>query len=170
MSGMRERTLLINSMSKTWSVTGWRVGWVIAPPDLTGSIRKVHDFLTVGAAAPLQEAGAVALSLPDEYYAKLADSYQSRRDRLLSILRECGLTVYPPQGAYYIMAGFERFGFNDDVAFVRHLIETARVAAVPGSSFFERKTDGNGLIRFCFCKKYETLEIAGERLRTSLVL
>lgn len=169
LDGMRERTLLVNSMSKTWSVTGWRVGWVIAPPDITGSVRKVHDFLTVGAAAPLQEAGAVALSLPEEYYIQLAESYRGRRDRLITILRECGFTLYPPRGAYYIMASVERSGFNDDVAYVRHLIETARVAAVPGSSFFESKTDGTALIRFCFCKKYETLDLAGERLRRSLL-
>jgi aspartate/methionine/tyrosine aminotransferase len=164
LEGMRERTLLVNSMSKTWSVTGWRVGWVLGPPDLTDSIRKVHDFLTVGAAAPLQQAGAVALAMPDSYYAKLALDYRVRRDHLLSILEAAGFQPHRPHGAYYIMAGIGAFGYDDDVSFVRHLIEKIGVAAVPGSSFFEDKQDGKALIRFCFCKKYETLEEARRRL------
>lgn len=164
LEGMRERTLLVNSMSKTWSVTGWRVGWVLAPPDLTDSIRKVHDFLTVGAAAPLQQAGAVALAMPDSYYAKLGHDYRVRRDHLLSILEAAGFHPHRPRGAYYVMAGIRNFGFEDDVSLVRHLIETVGVAAVPGSSFFEDKRDGRDLIRFCFCKKYETLEEARRRL------
>jgi aminotransferase len=139
---------------------------VIAPPDLSDSVRKVHDFLTVGAAAPLQEAGALALEMPESYYAKLASDYKERRDRLAAILREAGFRPHLPRGAYYIMAGIEQFEFADDVAFVRHLIETAGVAAVPGSSFFEDKKDGKDLIRFCFCKKYETLEEARRRLLT----
>ena len=163
--GMRERTILVNSMSKTYSVTGWRVGWVLAAPDLTDSIRKVHDFLTVGAAAPLQEAGVVALNLPESYYEKLSADYTSRRDQLLGILENAGFQCFRPDGAYYIMTGIQSFGFPDDVTFVRHMIEQAGVAAVPGSSFFTNPKDGSSIIRFCFCKKYETLEEAGNRLR-----
>jgi aminotransferase len=163
--GMRERTVLVNSMSKTYSVTGWRVGFVLAAPDLTDSIRKVHDFLTVGAAAPLQQAGVVALNLPGSYYEKLKVEYQKRRDFLLQRLEQAGFRCYRPQGAYYIMTDITGFGFADDVSFVRHLIESVGVAAVPGSSFFSDSTAGAALIRFCFCKKYETLEEAGSRLR-----
>jgi aminotransferase len=163
--GMRERTVLVNSMSKTYSVTGWRVGFVLAAPDLTDSIRKVHDFLTVGAAAPLQQAGVVALNLPDSYYEKLKVEYQRRRDFLLQRLEQAGFRCYRPQGAYYIMTDVTGLGFADDVSFVRHLIKNVGVAAVPGSSFFSDSTAGAALIRFCFCKKYETLEEAGSRLR-----
>jgi aspartate/methionine/tyrosine aminotransferase len=163
--GMRERTVLVNSMSKTYSVTGWRVGFVLAAPDLTDSIRKVHDFLTVGAAAPLQQAGVVALNLPDSYYEKLKVEYQRRRDFLLQRLEQAGFRCYRPQGAYYIMTDVTGLGFADDVSLVRHLIKNVGVAAVPGSSFFSDSTAGAALIRFCFCKKYETLEEAGSRLR-----
>jgi len=163
--GMRERSVLVNSMSKTYSVTGWRVGWVLAAPDLTDSIRKVHDFLTVGAAAPLQQAGVVALNMPAAYYEKLASDYKSRRDMLLGILEGAGFKCFRPDGAYYIMTGIEQFGSPDDVSMVRHMIENLGVAAVPGSSFFANPADGSSLIRFCFCKKYETLEEAGNRLR-----
>jgi aspartate/methionine/tyrosine aminotransferase len=162
--GMRERSVLVNSMSKTYSVTGWRVGWVLAAPDLTDSIRKVHDFLTVGAAAPLQQAGVLALNMPDSYYQKLARDYQGRRDMLLGILERAGFRCFRPDGAYYIMTDIQDFGFTDDYAFVRHMIERAGVAAVPGSSFFANSNDGSTLIRFCFCKKYETLEEARNRL------
>jgi aspartate/methionine/tyrosine aminotransferase len=168
--GMRERTVLVNSMSKTYSVTGWRVGFVLAAPDLTDSIRKVHDFLTVGAAAPLQQAGVVALNLPDSYYEKLSVEYQKRRDLLLDRLERAGFQCFRPSGAYYIMSDIGNFGFASDVSFVRHLIENVGVAAVPGSSFFSEteslnSNPGATLIRFCFCKKYETLEKAGDRLR-----
>jgi aspartate/methionine/tyrosine aminotransferase len=162
--GMRERSVLVNSMSKTYSVTGWRVGWVLAAPDLSESIRKVHDFLTVGAAAPLQQAGVLALNMPDSYYEKLARDYQGRRDLLLGILEEAGFRCFRPDGAYYIMTDISDFGFTDDYAFIRHMIEQAGVAAVPGSSFFADSSAGNRLIRFCFCKKYETLEEARLRL------
>jgi aspartate/methionine/tyrosine aminotransferase len=162
--GMRERSILVNSMSKTYSVTGWRVGWVLAAPDLTDSIRKVHDFLTVGAAAPLQQAGVHALNMPDSYYQKVAREYQGRRDMLLSILRGAGFRCFRPEGAYYIMTDISDFGFADDYAFVRHMIERAGVAAVPGSSFYSDSNHGTTLIRFCFCKKYETLEEARSRL------
>jgi aminotransferase len=162
--GMRERSVLINSMSKTYSVTGWRVGWVLAPPDLTESIRKVHDFLTVGAASPLQQAGILALSAPANYYTELSAHYQERRDKMMGILGAHGFKCIKPYGAYYVMADVSGFGFKNDVAFVRHLIEEIGVAAVPGSSFFENPENGSHLIRFCFCKKDETLEAARERL------
>jgi len=163
--GMRNRTILVNSMSKTYAVTGWRVGWVLAAPDLTDSIRKVHDFLTVGAAAPLQEAGAVALSLPEEYYAHLSHDYGERRDAMVTVLEQAGFKCFMPRGAYYILCDISGFGYPDDMAFTRHLIEDAGVAAVPGSSFFEDPRDGSQMIRFCFCKKYETLKEAQERLK-----
>jgi aspartate/methionine/tyrosine aminotransferase len=163
--GMRERTVLVNSMSKTYSVTGWRVGFVLAAEDLTDSIRKVHDFLTVGAAAPLQQAGVVALNLPDAYYEKLSLEYQKRRDLLLERLGQAGFRCFRPEGAYYIMTDIGDFGYPDDVSFVRHMIEKVGVAAVPGSSFFSDSNAGARLIRFCFCKKYETLVEAGNRLR-----
>jgi aspartate/methionine/tyrosine aminotransferase len=162
--GMRDRTIMVNSMSKTYAVTGWRVGWVAASPDLTESIRKVHDFLTVGAAAPLQEAGAVALGLPDSYYAELAHDYETRRDRMLAMLERAGFRPFRPHGAYYVMADIAGFGFENDVEFTRHLIQHVGIAAVPGSSFFFHPEEGATLIRFCFCKKYETLELANERL------
>ena len=162
--GMRDRCILVNSMSKTYSVTGWRVGWVLAAPDLTDSIRKVHDFLTVGAAAPLQQAGTLAVSLPQSYYEKLAADYTVRRDSMLAVLEGAGFRCFTPHGAYYIMTDISGFGFSDDVAFVRHLIEDIGVAAVPGSSFFNDAADGAALVRFCFCKKPETIAAAAERL------
>jgi aspartate/methionine/tyrosine aminotransferase len=163
--GMRDRTILVNSLSKTYSVTGWRVGWVLASPDLTDSVRKVHDFLTVGAAHPLQIAGVTALSLPDDYYADLAEKYRERRDMLMEILDHVGFHCFRPQGAYYVMADISGFGFPDDMAFARHLVEHVGVAAVPGSCFFSDPRDGAQLIRFCFPKKYETLKLAADRLR-----
>jgi aspartate/methionine/tyrosine aminotransferase len=163
--GMRERSILINSMSKTYSVTGWRVGWVLANPDITESVRKVHDFLTVGAAAPLQEAGVVALGLPESYYTELAQHYTERRDLMLQMLERAGFRCSRPRGAYYVMADFSMLSKNDDdVTFTRHLIETVGVAAVPGSSFFGNPQDGVRFIRFCFPKKYGTLREAEERL------
>jgi len=162
--GMADRTVTINGLSKTYSVTGWRVGWTISPPTLTGAIRKVHDFLTVGAAAPLQEAGAVALGLPDEYYAKLAREYQRRRDVLLDILERHHFTCFKPDGAYYIMTDIRSFGFKDDVEFARYLVKDVGVGTVPGSSFYKTSNEGRTKIRFCFCKRDETLAEADRRL------
>jgi aspartate/methionine/tyrosine aminotransferase len=162
--GMADRTVTINSLSKTYSVTGWRVGWTISPPSLTGAIRKVHDFLTVGAAAPLQEAGIAALGVPDTYYDQLAAAYRRRRNRLLEILERHHFTCYKPLGAYYIMTDITAFGFADDVEFARHLVKDIGVAAVPGSSFYSRPSEGRTKLRFCFCKRDETLAEADRRL------
>jgi aminotransferase len=162
--GMRDRTILVNSMSKTYSVTGWRVGWVLASPDLTDSIRRVHDFLTVGAAAPLQQAGVVALSLTDDYYNHLSTEYAARRDHIVTSLETAGFKCFIPHGAYYVMTDISNFGFADDTSFVRHLITHLGVAAVPGSSFFAQNGSVRQFVRFCFCKKYETLELARQQL------
>ena len=164
LDGMRDRTVVVNSLSKTYSVTGWRVGYCIAPPEITSGIRKVHDFLTVGAAAPLQAAGAYALSLPQEYYDKLQREYQVKRDMLLPVLEQAGFGTFVPDGAYYIMTDISKFGFTDDVEFTRHLIREVGVACVPGSSFYSNPADGAQQVRFCFCKKDETLHQAAERL------
>src|SRR5215470_383322 len=171
--GMRDRTIVINGMSKTYSVTGWRVGWAIAPPEPTQAIRKVHDFLTVGAAAPLQQAGAIALRSPQSYYDELALTYTRKRQRLLKILTTAGFTVYKPRGAYYIMTDISRFRFPErdprfasetkDVAFAKYLVEEVGVACVPGSSFYNDPQDGASQVRFTFCKKPETLAAAEAR-------
>ena len=163
--GMADRTVTLNSLSKTYSVTGWRVGWAIAPPGLTGAIRKVHDFLTVGAAAPLQEAGAVALSFPETYYAELAAGYQRRRDMLLALLEPRGFVCFTPRGAYYVMTDIGGFGFADDVEFSRYLVQEVGVAVVPGSSFYHAPALGRTKVRFTFCKRDETLQEAGRRLQ-----
>jgi aminotransferase len=164
LDGMRDRTITINGMSKTYSVTGWRVGWAVAQFALTNAIRKVHDFLTVGAAAPLQAAGAAALSLPASYYQQLASSYRARRDRLLAPLRAAGFRVFVPRGAYYIMTDISAYGYSDDVSFARHLVQDVGIAVVPGSSFYNDARDGSKQVRFAFCKRHETLDAAAERL------
>jgi len=164
LEGMRERTITINALSKTYSVTGWRVGWAVAPPDVSVAIRKCHDFLTVGAAAPLQEAGAVALKFPAEYYEKLATDYAARRERLLGILTNVGFKCFKPRGAYYIMTDISAFGFQDDVAFAKYLVTDIGVAAVPGSSFYRNPADGRTHLRFTFCKTEKTFQAAAERL------
>ena len=163
--GMAERTVAVNSLSKTYSVTGWRVGWVIAPAPLTSAIRKVHDFLTVGAAAPLQAAGAVALALPDAYYATLADDYRHRRDLLLPSLEEAGMRPFAPDGAYYVMVEIGGLTEEDDVTFARRLTADPGVASVPGSSFYSRPELGRTKVRFAFPKRDETLAEAARRLR-----
>jgi aspartate/methionine/tyrosine aminotransferase len=164
LGSLRQRCVAINSLSKTFSVTGWRVGWVVAPPELTSSIRKVHDFLTVGAATPLQHAGVAALALPDTYFAELARNYEAKRNLLVGILEKVGFRCYTPHGAYYVMCDASSLGFPDDVALCRHLIEEIGIAAVPGSSFFQDPTAGLQMVRFCFAKRTETLEAAAERL------
>ena len=165
LDGMRERTVVVNSMSKTYSVTGWRVGWCIAPPDISSAIRKVHDFLTVGAAHPLQQAGAYALSLPRAFYDELHLEYQARRDFIIPVLQDIGLKCEMPEGAYYVMTDISDFGFADDIEFTKHLIREIGVAVVPGSSFYHDRELGKQKVRFCFCKKQSTLEAAAERLQ-----
>ncbi len=164
LEGMRDRTVTINGMSKTYSVTGWRVGWAVAAEKLTNAIRKVHDFLTVGAPAPLQEAGATALSLPPAYYEKLAEGYRVRRDHLMPALTAAGFKCFRPRGAYYVMTDISGFGFQDDVSFAKYLVQEVGVATVPGSSFYRDPKDGAEQVRFAFCKKPETLDEASRRL------
>ena len=162
--GMRERTVTISGVSKTYSVTGWRIGWCLAPPALTGPIRKVHDFLTVGAPAPLQEAAVVALESPPGYYSNLADNYRKRRDYLIPALEAAGFRTFKPRGAYYVMTDISTFGAPDDVSFARSLVEGIGVAAVPGSSFYSEPAAGKQRLRFHFARRRETLEAAVERL------
>jgi aspartate/methionine/tyrosine aminotransferase len=165
LEGMRDRTITLNALSKTYSVTGWRIGYVIAAPHLTQGIRKVHDFLTVGAPAPLQEAGVRALALPPQYYTDLAASYQHRRDLMLSSLLDAGFDCSTPRGAYYIMAGISALSPLSDTEFTQYLVKDIGIAVVPGSSFFHEPERGSGYVRFCFCKKESTLQSAGDRLR-----
>ncbi|WP_425059135.1 Methionine aminotransferase [Sporomusa carbonis] len=170
--GMAERTVTINSISKTYSVTGWRVGWAIAAPHITQRIRKVHDFFTVGAPTPFQHAAAKAMTFGPEYYDELKSHYAEYRDFILGALREAGFTCEMPKGAYYVLtdasAIMERLGITDDTAFSRKLIELTGVATVPGSSFYAEKSKGNRQVRFCFCKKWETLRSVAHALTTKL--
>lgn len=160
--GMFERTLSCSSLSKTYSITGWRLGYVIAPAEIIDGVRKVHDFLTVGAAAPLQEAAVTALNFPESYYTHLRQIYTEKKDFFLKGLDKIGLKYTVPQGAYYVMVDISEFGATDDVAFCEWLAEAVGVAAVPGSSFF--RGDVNHLIRFHFAKNTDTLAAALERL------
>jgi aspartate/methionine/tyrosine aminotransferase len=164
LEGMAERTVTISGASKTFSVTGWRVGWIVAAPELTAAIRKVHDFVTVGAPAPLQEAIAAALAMGRPYYDRLAVEYRARRDHLVPVLASVGLNPNTPQGAYYVLCDIRPFGFDDDVAFANWLVRDVGVAGVPGSSFFSRRELGRHLIRFTFCKTPDVLDAAGARL------
>jgi len=170
LDGMDERSVVIGGMSKTYAVTGWRIGTIMAPASLTQSFRQVHDFVSIGAAAPLQQAGAVAYRLPRDYYIRLAADYQARRDRFCSTLWNVGFEFDAPEGAYYIMAGTGAFGAFDDVEFARHLVREIGVATVPGSSFFQDKALGRQYVRFCFCKRNETLDAAAERLQALRVI
>jgi len=170
LDGMRERSVTVGGMSKTYAVTGWRVGTILAPPNLTQAFRRIHDFVSIGAAAPLQEAGAVAYRLPRDYYDHLAADYQARRDRFCKTLWEVGFEFEAPQGAYYVMAGIGAFGVEDDVAFADRLVREIGVATVPGSSFFQDEDRGRSYVRFCFCKRDETLDEAARRLRALRVI
>lgn len=162
--GMAERTVTTNGLSKTYSVTGWRIGWVISPPALTGGIRKVHDYLTVAAPTPFHDAGVAALSLPDSYYAELMAGYQAKRDLMIDILHRHGFVTYPPAGAYYVMTDVSEFGFASDSEFAHHLVKDVGVATVPGSSFYQDPASAPQTLRFCFSKRDETLHEADKRL------
>ncbi len=165
LDGMRERTITISGASKTFSVTGWRIGTIVAPPDASDAIRKVHDFLTVGAPAPLQEAVAVGLeTLGDDYYTALARDYRARRDLLLGALVAAGFTCTPPQGAYYILADCSAISDLPDDQFAYWLTQEIGVAPVPGSSFYSRPELGRRLVRFAFCKTEDVLREAAGRL------
>ncbi len=161
---MADRTITIDGLSKTYSATGWRVGWAIAPKTLADAMRRIHDFLTVGAPHPLQIGAAAALTLPEAYYADLARSYRTKRDRFVAGLHSVGLDCRAPDGAYYVMADFSNFPFEDDWAFAMYLVERLGVATVPGSSFYGDPKDGSRYIRFMFSKKDETLDEALRRL------
>jgi aspartate/methionine/tyrosine aminotransferase len=167
--GMWERTITISGVSKSYSVTGWRIGYTISPPDLAVGIRRAHDFVTVGAPAPLQEAAVTALTLPDAYYVGLRESYQARRDLLLPLLEKAGFRAFAPRGAYYILTEcahfLERFGLPDDTAFAMYLVKEVGVATVPGSSFYAHEELGRTKIRFCFPKTDDVLLDAGRRLQ-----
>jgi aminotransferase len=162
--GMRDRTITVNGLSKTFSVTGWRVGYVVASPEITASIRKVHDFLTVGAAAPLQAAGAVAMSFPQSYYDELRRAYRERRDFTVGVLEAAGFRPYLPHGAYYVMCDISDFGFAGDTDFADFLVRELGVAVVPGSSFYSLPEAGAKQVRFAFPKRMETLERVRDRL------
>lgn len=162
--GMAERTVTISGLSKTFSVTGWRLGYTVAPAAITDGIRRVHDFLTVGAPHPLQVAGAAAMRLPESYYVDLANGYRKRRDVLLPYLRDAGFTFAEPHGAYYVICDGSVVGASDDMEFARRLVTEVGVAGVPAGSFYNPREQGHGKIRFMFAKREETLHAAGQRL------
>jgi N-succinyldiaminopimelate aminotransferase len=164
--GMAGRTITVSSMSKTFSFTGWRIGWVIAPPDLTNAVRLAHQFVLDCSATPMQFGAARALALGDDYFAGLAADYQRKRDFLGNVLRQTGLEILTPNGGFFIMAGIEPFGFNDDVEFCKHLAANVGVAAIPPSAFYsaQNKALGRRYARFAFCKTLELLEQAKGRL------
>jgi aminotransferase len=162
--GMAPRTITTNGLSKTYSVTGWRIGWALSPPALTSGIRKMHDFLTVAAPTPFHDAGVAALSLPDAFYAELAGDYEKKRDLMMEILTRHGFDAAAPGGAYYVMADVKRFGFPSDSEFALHLVKEIGVATVPGSSFYIDPAAAPQSVRFCFSKRDETLLEADKRL------
>jgi aminotransferase len=164
-AGLEDRTVTINALSKTYAVTGWRVGWTVAPPEITAAIRKVHDFLTVGAAAPLQAAGAAAMALPPSYYAQTAAAYRERRDLLCAVLDKAGFGFQVPEGAYYVLCETGALDpGRDSSAYARRIVQEPGIATVPGTSFFADPAEGAGLLRFAFPKRLDTLHAAAERI------
>ena len=161
---MQDRTITVSGLSKTYSMTGWRLGYVVAPETLTSAIRKMHDFITVGAPHPLQRAGVAALNLPDTYYQELIDKYDKNRMRLVNVLKEAGFQCHPPEGAYYIMTDITDFGFPDDTTFAQWLVKEIGVGGVPGSSFYSHPNLGKTKFRFMFSIADQVLTEAGERL------
>ncbi len=166
--GMRGRTITISSFGKTFSLTGWKVGWALAPPELAAAVRAAHQFITFATATPLQHGAAAALGAPPAYYESLASDYRERRDYLVGELARVGFGVRAPQGAYFACADFRPFGFSDDREFARHLIEKVGVAAIPPSAFYDDPGPGRSFVRFAFCKKRDTLEAAVSRLTRAL--
>lgn len=162
--GMEDLTVTINSLSKTYSVTGWRVGWAIAPAELTLPIRKVHDFLTVGSPAPLQRAGVTAIKMGEKYYDELSKEYSDRRSYMLETLDMCGIKYFKPQGAYYVFSDISEWGYGTDMQFTEYLVKEIGVAVVPGASFFGPSDLARKYVRFCFSRREETLIAAREKL------
>jgi aspartate/methionine/tyrosine aminotransferase len=166
--GMEERTVTISGISKTFSATGWRVGYVIAPHGLMSAIRKCHDYMVVAAPTPFQMGAVAAMGLPDSYYRELREFYRERRDYLLETFQELSIPVFRPSGAYYMMIRIDGLGYGDDEGFAMALVEKAGIAVVPGSSFYHRPEDGRDKVRFCFAKKWETLHQVRERMESFL--
>ena len=165
---MRERTITLSSLGKSFSLTGWKIGWAIAPPQLTAGVRAAHQFLTFATATPLQHGAIAALRAPESYYADFVADYRRKRDLLVDGLARLGFTVYPPDGTYFVLVDHTPFGFENDVAFCKHLIEHVGVAAIPCSVFFHDPRDGQRLVRFAFCKTEETMREALSRMNARL--
>ena len=164
--GMRNRTITLRSLGKVFSVTGWKIGWSVASPDLTTAIRSAHQFLTFCASTPLQVAAAESLKAPEEYFETYTNEYRARRDLLVDGLQSVGFNVVSPEGTYFILADHTPFGVGDDVAFCHHLVETCSVVGIPPTSFYAKSDEGKGLVRFAFCKSLQTLEMAVDRLQS----
>jgi aspartate/methionine/tyrosine aminotransferase len=162
---MQQRTITLRSLGKVFSVTGWKIGWAVAPADLTEGIRCAHQFTTFCAATPLQVAAATALRAPESYYNSYTEEYRQRRDLLVDGLLAVGFNVRSPQGTYFVLADHTPFGFKDDIAFCHHLVKECKVVGIPPSAFYSKSNDGQRLVRFAFCKGLETLKTAVERLQ-----
>lgn len=165
LEGMRDRTITLRSLGKVFSVTGWKIGWSVAPLELTTAIRNAHQLLTFCAATPLQVAAATALRAPESYFKQYTTEYRQRRDLLVDGLRSVGFNVHSPEGTYFVLADHTPFGFEDDVSFCHHLIEKCGVVGIPPTAFYWKSDEGKGLVRFAFCKGLETLKTAVERLQ-----
>jgi len=163
--GMRDRTVTLSSLGKTFSLTGWKIGWAVAPPHLSAGVRSAHQFLTFAVSTPMQHAAAAALRSPASFFDDFVQGYRARRDLLCGALTEIGFALTPPAGTYFVMADHSAFGLGDDVAFCKHLASAIGVAAIPPSAFYMDKELGKPLVRFAFCKEIATLEAAIERLR-----